>query len=82
MVEGYHCLTEAQRRWLLRVDTVEKLPKCIAAKNRPNDILSENPCSMPPQCGYGGRPPLQRQLRPSPKSVLDSQAYGYANFGS
>jgi hypothetical protein len=64
-----------------RADTVEKLPKCIAAKNRPNDILNENPCSMPPPCGYGRRSPLQRQLRPPPKSLLDSQAYDSANFG-
>ncbi|MGB8901381.1 MAG: hypothetical protein WCC90_20045, partial [Methylocella sp.] len=42
-------------------DTVEKLRKRIAVKFRPNDILSENRCSMPPQCGYGGRLLLQRQ---------------------
>src|ERR1700730_389073 len=45
---------------LIEADTVEKLRNRIAAKIRPIDILSENRCSMPPQCGYGGRLLLQR----------------------
>jgi small-conductance mechanosensitive channel len=53
----------------LWVDTVEKLRKRIAVKFRPNDILSENRCSMPPQCGYGGRLLLQRQL-PRPPQIF------------
>ena len=54
---------------LLSTDTVEKLRKRIAVKFRPNDILSENRCSMPPQCGYGGRLLLQRQL-PRPPQIF------------
>jgi hypothetical protein len=63
-------------------DTVEKLRKRIAVKFRPNDILSENRCSMPPQCGYGGRLLLQRQLPRPPKSFFDSPAHGSTNYGS
>jgi hypothetical protein len=63
------------------VDTVEKLRKRIAVKFRPNDILSENRCSMPPQCGYGGRLLLQRQLPRPPKSFFDSPAHGSTNYG-
>ena len=55
--------------WPLPTDTVEKLRKRIAVKFRPNDILSENRCSMPPQCGYGGRLLLQRQL-PRPPQIF------------
>ena len=63
-------------------DTVEKLRKRIAVKFRPNDILSENRCSMPPQRGYGGRLLLQRQLPRPPKSFFDSPAHGSTNYGS
>jgi hypothetical protein len=63
-------------------DFVEKLRKRIAAEIRPKDILSENGCSMPSQCGCGGHLLLERQLPCSPNSFFDFQALGPANFGS
>jgi hypothetical protein len=80
---GRHCMyISGHAQSPLSTDAVEKLRKRIAEKFRPNDILSENRCSMPPQCGYGGRLLLQRQLPRPPKSFFDSPAHGSTNYGS